>query len=81
MELSLEDRIRRHAYFLWLDGGGGAGDDVCFWLIAEGQVLAEVAVEAETARQITAAEAELSPARRVNALILLESDSNCEEAA
>jgi len=80
MELSLEDRIRRRAYFLWLDGGG-AGNDVYFWLIAEGQVLAEVAVEAETARQITATEGELSPARRVNALILLESDSNCEEAA
>jgi len=80
MELSLEDRIRRRAYFLWIDSGG-AGDDVYFWLIAEGQVLAEVAVEAETARQITATEPELSPARRVNALILLESDSNCEEAA
>lgn len=80
MELSLEDRIRRRAYFLWLDRGG-AGNDVYFWLIAEGQVLAELAVEAETTRQIAAAEAELSPARRVNALILLETDSNCEEAA
>jgi hypothetical protein len=80
MELSLEDRIRRRAYFLWLDRGG-AENDVYFWLIAEGQVLAELAVEAETTRQIAATEAELSPARRVNALILLETDSNCEEAA
>ena len=80
MELSLEDRIRQRAYFLWLDDGG-SGNDIYFWLIAEGQVLAEVAGEAETARQIAAAEPELSSARRVNALILLESDSNCEEAA
>ena len=44
MELTLEHRIRERAYFLSL-AGGGAGDGVNFWLIAEREVLAEVAME------------------------------------
>ena len=80
MELPLEDRIRQHAYFLWLDNAG-AGNDVYFWLAAENQILAEVAMEAETARQLAEATARLDPARRVNALVLLESESDCDQAA
>ena len=40
MNLSLEDRIRQRAYFLSLSG---AGDETHFWLIAEREVMAEVA--------------------------------------
>ena len=37
MKLTLEDRIREHAYS---QSGGGAGDGSHFWLIAEREVLA-----------------------------------------
>ena len=39
MKLTLEDRIREHAYFS-SQSGGGAGDGSHFWLIAEREVLA-----------------------------------------
>lgn len=92
MEQALQDRIRQHAYFLWISGGG-AGDETHFWLIAEREVLAEVAMESAAAFQL--AEATQSPeaakpspgtaahrlARRVNALVLLDSGSNCEQVA
>jgi hypothetical protein len=42
MDASLEDRIRTRAYFL-SQGGGGVDDGTHFWLIAEREVLAEVA--------------------------------------
>ena len=35
MTPSLEDRIRRRAYFLSLNGGG-SGDETAYWLGAEG---------------------------------------------
>ena len=54
MELTLEHRIREHAYFLSL-AGGGAGDGVNFWLIAEREVLAEVAMESAAASQLAEA--------------------------
>jgi hypothetical protein len=44
MGLTLEDRIRWRAYFLWLNDGD-AGDESYYWLIAEREVLAEVAME------------------------------------
>ena len=44
MELTLEDRIRQRAYFLSLSGGG-ASDETHFWLVAEREVLTEVAME------------------------------------
>jgi hypothetical protein len=44
MAASLEDRIRERAYFL-SQGGGGVDDGAHFWLIAERDVLAEVAME------------------------------------
>ena len=52
MELTFEDRIRERAYFLSLSGGG-AGDDTHFWLIAEREVRAEVAMESAAASQLT----------------------------
>lgn len=83
MEQALQDRIRQHAYFLWISGGG-AGDEIHFWLLAEREVLAEVAMNSPAAFQPTKANAKRSPrsaehrlTRRVNALVLLDSDSNC----
>ena len=80
MKLTLEDRIRQRAYFLWLDGTG-AGDDIHFWLIAEREVLAGVAMEAAVAYQLAEATEKPNPAQRVNALVLLKSVSNCQQAA
>jgi hypothetical protein len=54
MELTLEHRIRERAYFLSL-GGGGACDGVHFWLIAEREVMAEVAMESVAASQLAEA--------------------------
>ena len=54
MELTLEHRIRERAYFLSL-GGGGACDGVHFWLIAEREVMAEVAMEPVAASQLVEA--------------------------
>lgn len=54
MELTLEHRIRERAYFLSL-AGGGAGDGVNFWLIAEREVLAEVAMESAATSQLAEA--------------------------
>ena len=83
MKLTLEDRIRQHAYFLWLSGGG-AGDETHFWLLAEREVLAEVAMNSAAAFQPAEASTKRSPrsaahrlTRRVNALVLLDASSNC----
>jgi hypothetical protein len=65
MESTMEDRIRQRAYFLWLDNDR-TGDATSFWLAAEREVLAEIEKEATTAR-------------RVNALVLLESGSDREQ--
>jgi hypothetical protein len=65
MESTMEDRIRQRAYFLWLDNDR-TGDATYFWLAAEREVLAEIEKEATTAR-------------RVNALVLLESGSDREQ--
>jgi Protein of unknown function (DUF2934) len=81
MESTMEDRIRQHAYFLWLDNNR-TGDATSFWLAAERAVLAEVEQEAVTALQQAQAAAESAArqlARRVNALVLLESGSAREE--
>jgi hypothetical protein len=49
MDSNLEDRIRTRAYFL-SQGGGGVDDGTHFWLIAEREVLAEVASSGAAAR-------------------------------
>ena len=89
MNLTLEDRIRERAYFQWLNNAEAgewlnnaeAGDArPHFWLIAEREVLAEVAMESATAFQFAEAAAKRNPksaehqlARRVNALVQLDS--------
>ncbi len=80
MESTMEDRIRQYAYFLWLDNNR-TGDATVFWLAAERKVLAEVEKEAAAVVEDT----RLSPqsaahrlARRVNALVLLESGADRE---
>ena len=50
MATTLEDRIRERAYFL-SQSGGGADDGTHFWLIAEREVLAEVAMESAATSQ------------------------------
>lgn len=44
MEQTLHDRMRERAYHLW-KSGDGQGDDNHYWLIAEREVLAEVAAD------------------------------------
>ena len=68
MEQALQDRIRQHAYFLWISGGG-AGDETHYWLLAEREVLAEVAMKSAAAFQPAEAAAKRSPrsaAHRLN---------------
>ncbi|MGA8155880.1 MAG: DUF2934 domain-containing protein [Rhodoplanes sp.] len=74
----MEDRIRERAYFLWLDASK-AGDATYFWLIAEREVLAQVAMEA--AAKPTPEPAERQSTRRVNALVQLDAGANREQAA
>ena len=59
MKLTLEDRIREHAYFS-SQSGGGAGDGSHFWLIAEREVLAamESALASPLAEAIQSMETE-----------------------
>jgi hypothetical protein len=59
MKLTLEDRIREHAYFS-SQSGGGAGDGSHFWLIAEREVLAamESALASPLAEAIQSVETE-----------------------
>lgn len=82
MEMTLEDRIRQRAYYMWLDGGGGL-DSTSYWLTAEREVLADT--EREAAAVSPRMDADLDPAahslaRRVNALVLLESGSGGDAA-
>lgn len=82
-----DERIRQRAYFLWLDDSE-TDDATHFWLIAEREVLAEIAMEAATALQLAEAAAKPNPesakhqlARRVNALVQLAPDASAEQAA
>ena len=83
MEQALQNRIRERAYFLWLSDGE-AGDEMHFWLIAEREVLADVATNSAAPFQSAKARAKRSPrsgahrfTQRVNALVQLDSSSNC----
>jgi len=78
MDLTLEDRIRQRAYFLWLDDAAG-GNPTYFWLIAEREVLAEIAMQA--AAKPNGESAEQREARRVNALVQLAPGANREQTA
>jgi len=78
VNLNLEDRIRERAYFLWLDASE-AGDATYFWLIAEREVSAQVAMEA--AAKPNPESAERPSTRRVNALVQLDAGSSREQVA
>jgi hypothetical protein len=87
VSLTLEDRIRERAYFLWLDASE-AGDAAYFWLTAEREVLAQVAIEAAMLPQLPQAAAKRGPetgerqaARRVNALVQLAPGMSREQTA
>jgi len=49
MTLELEDQIRTRAYFIWEGQGCPQGCDVDHWLIAESEVSAQEALEAQPA--------------------------------
>jgi hypothetical protein len=80
MNPTLEDRIRERAYFLWLESGS-AGDDIYYWLIAEREVMADVATQAATVPQIEDVSEKLNAARRVNALVQIDLGADREQAA
>ena len=87
MDSTLEDLIRQRAYFLWLDDSAST-DATYFWLIAEREVMAEVAAHAATAGERAEAAApanrrsgENQEARRVNALVQLSPDAPYEQTA
>ncbi|MFO1097057.1 MAG: DUF2934 domain-containing protein [Xanthobacteraceae bacterium] len=87
MDSTLEDLIRQRAYFLWLDDSGST-DATYFWLIAEREVMAEVAAQSATARERAEVAApanrrsgENQEARRVNALVQLSPDAPYEQTA
>jgi hypothetical protein len=70
---TLRDRIRERAYHLW-SNGSGQGDDNDYWLMAEREVLAEVAAESllvsaspETAQPVTSVPAETAAPRKARA--------------
>ena len=73
MEQTLRDRIRERAYHLW-SSGSGQGDDNDYWLMAEREVLAEIAAESllvsaspETVQPVTSAPAETATPRKSRA--------------
>ena len=87
MDSTLEDLIRQRAYFLWLDDSAST-DATYFWLIAEREVMAEVAAQAATARERAQAAAPASrpsgenkEPRRINALVQLAPDAPYEQTA
>ena len=73
MEQTLQDRIRERAYHLW-SNGSGQGDDNDYWLMAEREVLAEIAAESllasaspETVQPVPSVPAETATPRKVRA--------------
>lgn len=87
MDSTLEELIRQRAYFLWLDDSA-SNDATYFWLIAEREVMAEVAAQAATAREHAEAAApanrrsgENQEPRRVNALVQLATGATYEQTA
>ena len=70
---TLRDRIRERAYHLW-SNGSGQGDDNDYWLMAEREVLAEIAAESllasaspESAQPVTSVPAETATPRKSRA--------------
>ena len=70
---TLQDRIRERAYHLW-SNGSGQGDDNDYWLMAEREVLAEIAAESlmasaspETAQPVPSVPEEAAAPRKARA--------------
>ena len=70
---TLKDRIRERAYHLW-SNGSGQGDGNDYWLMAEREVLAEIAAESllasaspETAQPVPSVPAETATPRKARA--------------
>ena len=70
MEQTLQDRIRERAYHLWRNGSGQGNDNDC-WLVAEREVLAEIAAKSplasaspETAQPVPPVPAETAAPRK-----------------
>jgi hypothetical protein len=79
----MEDRIRQQAYFMWVDNGR-TGDATYFWLAAEREVGAAIEKETAAVREDAGADSQATVqrlARRVNALVLLESEPEPDERA
>ena len=79
MEQTLQDRIRERAYHLW-SNGSGQGDDNDYWLMAEREVLAEIAAKSllasaspETAQPVPSVPAETAAPRKARASTKSES--------
>ena len=63
MEQTLQDRIRERAHHLW-SSGREQGDDNHYWLMAEREVLAEIAAEFSWPRPLRKRRSRRSPCRR-----------------
>jgi|SRR5271166_800215 len=79
MEQTLQDRIRERAYHLWRNGSGQGNDNDC-WLMAEREVLAEIAAESllasaspETVQPVPPVPAETAAPRKARASTKSES--------
>ena len=82
MEQTLQDRVRERAYHLW-SNGSGAGNDC--WLMAEREVLAEIAAESllastspETAQPVPSVPAETATPRKARATTKFESGTQAK---
>jgi Protein of unknown function (DUF2934) len=72
-EQALQDRIRERAHHLW-SNGCGQGDDNHYWLMAEREILAEIAAESllasaspETAQPVLSVPTETAAPRKARA--------------
>lgn len=79
MEQALQDRIRERAHHLW-SNDCGQGDDNHYWLMAEREILAEIAAESllasaspETAEPVPSLPTEKATSRKARASTKSES--------
>ena len=79
MEQALQDRIRERAHHLW-SNDCGQGDDNHYWLMAEREILAEIAAESqlasaspETAEPVPSVPTEKATSRKARASTKSES--------
>jgi hypothetical protein len=78
MEKTLEERVRERAYLQSLSRGGG-GDGSHFWLIAEREVLAEVAMKSAAVSQLAEMIQSVEMAKPIAALQATEQPLAAEE--